>query len=153
MLESDYLAQFAQLIGDVDWDIMLPRQWQDFFEEKGHIPTCPDDDRSNQRFRLRTHGLLWFDDPLPAFPRPTGAIGIYTCDFSRQGCGILTSVPLLPGENVRVVLSTFWTELHVVRTRRITRQCFEVGMTLSRRHDPSESAFRDVPAVEESPSL
>lgn len=146
MLESDYLAQFAKLIGDVDWDIELPRQWSNFFDEKGHTPSCPSDERHNQRYRLRTHGLMYFENPLPAFPRSNDPAGVYTSDFSRQGCGILSSVPLFPGEEVRVLLPTFWTTLIVVRVRRITQRCFEIGLTLNRRLDPSLDAFGDATA-------
>jgi len=141
MLESDYLSQYTRLIGTLDWEIELPRQWANFFQEKGHSPSCAHDERANQRYRLRTYGALWFENPLPAFPRGIEPIGIYTCDFSRTGCGILASFPLYPGEQVRVVLPTFWTRLTVARARRITRRCYEIGLTLDQRCDPSAEAF------------
>ena len=146
MLEGDYLAQLAKLTGDVDWDIELPRQWSNFFDEKGHAPTCPSDERHNQRYRLRTHGLMYFVNPLPAFPRTKKPVGVYTCDFSRHGCGILSSAPLFPEEQIRVLLPTFWTVLTVVRVRRITKRCFEIGLKLNKRFDPSEEAFGELSA-------
>lgn len=144
MLESDYLAQYTDLINHLPWDIELPQQWTNFFKEKGHMPSCVGDERKHQRFRLRTYGVMTFWKPLPAFPRPTDVIGVYTSDFSRQGCGLLTSFPLLPEEEVRLVLPTFWAVLSVVRVRRITRKCYEIGTELMSRNDPSEEAFEKV---------
>ncbi len=144
MLESDYLAQYTALIHGLDWEIVLPREWADFFDQRGHAPSCQGDQRASQRLRLRTYGAMFIDDPLPAFPRPTHPIGVYMSDFSRQGCGFLNSFALLPEEQIRIVLPTFWVRLCVVRARRITKHCFEIGTVLKSRMDPSEEAFRNV---------
>jgi hypothetical protein len=68
-------------------------------------------------------------------------VGTYTRDFSRWGCGFLTTEQLFPEERVRIVLPTFWVQLLVVRTRRITSKCYESGGKLIRTYEPDPRAF------------
>ncbi len=142
MLEIDYSTQLGQLIQSIDWDIELPVEWSDYFEERGEIASYADDERHNQRLKIRTHGVLWFDRSLPFQPRGQEPVGIYTRDFSRQGAGFLMPYEVYPEEEVRIALPTFWVQLHVVRARRITSKCYEIGAMLLQRHDPSPDAFQ-----------
>ncbi|KAA1260671.1 hypothetical protein LF1_32110 [Rubripirellula obstinata] len=144
MLDSDYPTQFGDLIQSVRWDIELPMQWQDFFEQRGEVPSYVDDDRSSQRLKVRTHGIAWVERSLPFRSRSTEPIGVYTRDFSRNGTGFLSSFEIFPEENIRIVLPTFWCRLHVRRARRITSKCYEIGAALVSRHDPSLEAFEPV---------
>ncbi|MEM8666241.1 MAG: hypothetical protein AAGG48_01910 [Planctomycetota bacterium] len=141
MLEVDYSARFADVIGSIDWDIELPIEWKDYFDQRGEIPTYAQDERQNQRLKVRTHGLLWFDQALPFCARTNDPVGIYTRDFSRHGTGFLSPFEIYPEECVRVALPTFWVKLQVVRARRITSRCFEVGCELIERHDPAVEVF------------
>lgn len=141
MCDSDYSVRFAESIHAVDWDIELPVVWKDFFEEKGELPSYVEDARSNQRLRVRTHGIMWFESDLQFRPRTDRPIGIYTKDFSRQGIGVLSAMQLYPEETLRIALPTFWLQVRVSRVRRITSKCYEVGTTLLHRHDPSMAAF------------
>tara|TARA_R110002049_G_scaffold50370_2_gene142967 strand:+ start:19661 stop:19852 length:192 start_codon:yes stop_codon:yes gene_type:complete len=50
---------------------------------------------------------------------------------------MLVPFELYPVEQIRVALPTFWVQLEVVRARRITSRCFEIGTKLLKRHDPS----------------
>ncbi|QDV60985.1 PilZ domain-containing protein [Crateriforma conspicua] len=142
MLESDYLARFRQLTRSVSWGIELPSSWKNYFQEKGPSPSYPGDGRMHPRIRLRTHGVVFFDNPLPSVPRSSRPMGVYTKDFSRQGCGFLINEQLFPEEEIRLVLPSFWTRLTVVRARRITSHCYEIGATLNQRFDPEERAFQ-----------
>jgi hypothetical protein len=141
VLEIDYSTQLGELIQSVDWNIELPVEWSDYFEERGEIASYADDERHNQRLKIRTHGVLWFDRWLPFRPRTSDPVGIYTRDFSRQGAGFLMPFEVYPEEQVRMALPTFWVQLHVVRARRITSKCYEIGATLIQRHDPGPGAF------------
>jgi hypothetical protein len=141
MCDSDYSVRFAESIQSVDWDIELPIVWQDYFDEKGELPSYAEDARSNQRLRVRTHGIMWFESGLQFRPRTDRPIGIYTKDFSRQGFGFLSAIQLYPEEMLRIALPTFWLQVRVSRVRRITSKCYEVGTKLTHRHDPSMSAF------------
>lgn len=143
MLDKDYPTQFGELIHAVPWDIELPIQWIDYFEQRGEVPSFPSDARSNQRLKVRTHGAMWFEKSLPMCPRQGKPIGVYTKDFSRHGIGFLSPVELYPEECVRLVLPTFWTRLRVMRARRITSHCYEIGTLLMGRHDPDVAAFAD----------
>lgn len=145
MLEIDYSTQLGDLIQSVDWDIELPVEWSDYFDERGEVASYVDDDRNNQRLKIRTHGILWFDQSLPFCNRSENPLGIYTRDFSRQGAGFLSPFEIYPEERVRIVLPTFWVQLHVVRARRITSKCYEVGAMLVHRFDPGPDAFQ--PAI------
>ncbi len=141
MLEVDYSTRFGELIQSIGFDIELPVEWSDYFEERGEVPSFVEDERNNQRLKVRTHGVMWFDDCLPFLSRGDKAVGIYTRDFSRHGCGFLTPFEIYPEESVRIVLPTFWVQLHVVRARRITSKCYEIGASLVHRHDPTIDAF------------
>ena len=148
MLEIDYSAQLGRLIQSIDWDIELPLEWSDYFEERGEIASYVDDDRNNQRLKIRTHGILWFDESLPFCKRDRNPLGIYTRDFSRQGAGFLSSIEIYPEEVVRIALPTFWVQLHVVRARRITSKCYEIGARLLQRLDPHPDAFQRMKTVD-----
>ena len=141
MLEVDYPTRFGELIQSVDWDIELPVEWADYFEVRGESTAFSADQRMNQRLKVRTHGLLWVEHALSFRARPDKFVGTYTRDFSRHGCGFLTDWELFPEERVRIILPTFWVQLLVVRTRRITSKCYEIGGQLLHRHDPDRLAF------------
>ena len=141
MLEVDYSTQLGELIQSIDWNIELPVEWSDYFEQRGEIASYAEDERHNQRLKIRTHGVLWFDYSLPFCPRSADPVGIYTRDFSRQGAGFLSPFEVYPEERIRIALPTFWVQLLVVRARRITSKCYEIGATLTARHDPSGEAF------------
>tara|TARA_R110002111_G_scaffold24449_1_gene54256 strand:+ start:453 stop:902 length:450 start_codon:yes stop_codon:yes gene_type:complete len=142
MLDIDYPTQFGKLIQSVNWDIELPVEWNDYFDQRGAVASFMEDDRLSQRMKIRTHGIMLFERPLPFRARSEQEIGIYTRDFSRNGVGFLSSFELFPEEQVRIVLPTFWARLRVRRARRITSKCYEIGATLSSRHDPGPEAFQ-----------
>ncbi|MDA8744964.1 hypothetical protein N9N28_10065 [Rubripirellula amarantea] len=153
MLDFDYPTQLSEMIQSVGWTIELPVEWKSFFDERGEVPSYSEDDRHNMRLKIRTHGLMWFEETLPFCPRTTDPVGVYTRDFSRTGTGFLSSVELYPEETVRVALPTFWVQLKVVRVRRITSKCFEIGASLMKQHDPSPQAFGiPIPAIAAPPS-
>lgn len=141
MLEIDYSTQFGEMIQQMAWDIELPIEWKDYFDQRGEVTSFAEDERNNKRLKIRTHGVMWFDHTLPAHPRAESAVGIYTRDFSRQGSGFLSPFEIYPEEKVRVLLPTFWVQLKVVRARRITSKCYEIGSFLLSRHDASAEAF------------
>ena len=150
MLEVDYSTQLGELIQSVDWNIELPIEWSDYFEQRGEVASYPNDERHNQRLKIRTHGIMWFDQSLHFLDRSSDPVGVYTRDFSRQGAGFLVPFEVFPEEQVRIALPTFWVRLHVVRARRITSKCYEIGGVLLQRHDPSPGAFEAAPAGEPS---
>ena len=154
MLDADYSEQFCRLVSEIDWDIELPIEWKDYFQDRGETACFNDDERNNQRLKVRTHGILWFESSLPFCPRVKDPVGVYTRDFARNGIGFLAPLQLYPEEQVRIVLPTFWVQLEVVRTRRITSKCYEIGSRLLWKHDPSLDAFTPpIQATVSEPSL
>ena len=144
MLDQDYSVRFESLVGQTDYDIKLPPQWEHYFRERGQTPTYPNDQRGTQRLKVRTRGLLW-SESHPAFcVRPSGPIGIYTRDFARQGVGVLIAIEIYPEDVLRIALPTFWLRVKVKRVRRRTDRCYEVGCGLIQRFDPDLEAFRSV---------
>jgi hypothetical protein len=141
VLAQDYTKRLEEVIHQVPWDIELPTEWQDFFAERGEVPSFADDDRSNQRLKVRIHGVMWIESTLHFCKRSAAPSGIYTRDFSRQGAGLLCSFELFPEEVIRLALPTFWVQMRVVRTRRLTSKCYEIGTLLVARHDPNMDAF------------
>jgi len=65
MLEDDYSSRFNELIESILWEIELPRDWSDFFDQRGDTATFNGDVRHNRRMMVRTYGALWFDSPIP----------------------------------------------------------------------------------------
>lgn len=141
MLEIDYPTHFGRLIESTECEIELPVEWSDFFDQRGESPAYHDEERQHKRLMIRTHGLMWFERTLPFCDRPSDPAVIYTKDFSRQGMGFVAPLQIYPEEKVRLVLPTFWVQLHVVRARRITSMCYEIGATLTARHDATTDAF------------
>ena len=107
MLDIDYPTQFGQLIESVDWDLELPVEWKDYFDQRGEVASYADDSRASQRLMIRTHGILWFERSLPFCTRGADPIGVYTRDFSRNGTGFLCPFEIYPEEDIRIVLPTF----------------------------------------------
>ena len=145
MLAVDYQAKLEQLLHSLNWNIEIPDEWSDYFEDTGRPAVFADDQRHNQRLKIRTCGVMWFEKSLPIRPRSKEPFGIYTRDFSRQGTGFLSPCEIYPEEQVRIVLPTFWVQVKVARTRRINSHCYEVGAVLLLQHDPDEKAFMSSP--------
>ena len=141
MLAIDYRTKLEQLIHSIDWKIKIPDEWADYFEDTGRPAAFADDQRHNQRLKIRTCGILWFEKAIPIRSRQKTPMGIYTRDFSRQGTGFLSPCEIYPEEQVRIVLPTFWVQLRVARARRINAKCYEIGAVLSRQHEPDSDAF------------
>ena len=141
MLEDDYSSRFGKLIEAIDWDIELPRDWSDFFDQQGEMQSFKGDVRTNKRMMIRTYGIMWFEKKLPFCDRTSQPMGVYTRDFSRHGVGLLSPFEIYPEERIRVALPAFWVQLLVVRARRITSKCYEIGTELIQRHDPDPAAL------------
>ena len=148
MLENDYSSRFGELIESVVWDIELPRDWSDYFDQQGEMQSFKGDVRTNKRMMIRTYGIMWFEKTLPFRNRPTKPMGVYTRDFSRLGVGLLTPFELFPEEQIRVALPAFWVQLTVVRARRITSKCYEIGTELIQRNDPDPAALMSAIAAD-----
>ena len=141
MLAVDYQTKLAQLLHSMNWSIDIPDEWSDYFKDTARPAAFADDQRNNQRLKIRTCGVMWFEKSIPIRPRANEPLGIYTRDFSRQGTGFLCPCEIYPEEEVRIVLPTFWVQLRVARARRINRCCYEVGAVLILQHDPNSEAF------------
>ncbi|EMI53054.1 hypothetical protein RSSM_05518 [Rhodopirellula sallentina SM41] len=119
----------------------MPSAWDEFFSETGVVTNLDPERRGKQRRIVRLKGLMAIDQPLPSIARRKYFFGVYTKDFSKDACGVVTPFQLFPEERVRLVLPTFWLELRVVRCHRETKTCFDTGFELLHRHDPHRSAF------------
>ncbi|WP_236696355.1 PilZ domain-containing protein [Rhodopirellula islandica] len=141
MLDFDYPKHYAEVVRATDWEIDLPEAWSDFFHESGVAAVNYCDQRQAQRRIVRTCGVMYFEKALPSLPRAFHPIGVFTRDFSKNACGIVTPFELFPQEEVRLILPTFWLQLRVVRARRHQSKCYEIGMRLLHRNSPSREAF------------
>ena len=140
-----YRTKLADLIHSLDWRIEIQVEWTDYFEDTRRSASVSGDQRHNQRLKIRTCGILWFEKAIPIRSRKKTPMGIYTRDFSRQGTGFLSPCEIYPEEQVRIVLPTFWTQFRVARARRVNAKCYEIGTVLSRQHEPDSDAFVSVP--------
>jgi len=147
MLDGDYQRLLGTIMSSLSQQIRLPPEYEDFFTQTGPTAPYPNDMRSSARTRVRTHGVLLPESPLPAFPRDPEPIAIYTADFSKTGFGFVAAEQFYPGEDVRILLATFWMQVKIRRCRRLGESCYAAGGTLSCRHDPSPEAFDQIAAV------
>lgn len=141
MLAEDYSARFSALIESIDWQVELPRDWSDFFDQRGEAAAFAGDARNNRRLLVRTPGVLWFERPVPFRQSLREPIGVYSSDFSRRGIGFLAPFEIYPAEHVRIALPAFWVQVAAVRARRITSKCYEIGAELIQQHDPDPALF------------
>ncbi len=141
MLEDDYSSRFGELIESIVWDIELPRDWSDYFDVRGETASFKGDVRNNQRMMIRTYGAMWFEQSLPFCDRSSEPVGVYSRDFSRNGVGLLAPFELYPEERIQIALPAFWVQVLVVRARRITSHCYEIGTELIKRHDADPAAL------------
>lgn len=141
MLDTDYQQRLGSLITNTANGIQLPQGHEDFFEQSGPGTAIENDRRRAVRMKVRTTGILIPRRWLPAFARQAKPKTIYTKDFSKTGFGCIADQQFYPGEQVRILLATFWMEILVRRCRRLGPVCYELGGTLLERHDPSLDAF------------
>jgi hypothetical protein len=141
MLDFDYSDRLESLIQSLGWQIELPADWSNYFNETGDYGTYANDQRQNRRVKVRTLAVLHYERQLPSVPREPALVGVYTRDFSRRGCGFLCPHQIYPQETVRLILPTFWIRLEIMRARRIGPSCFEIGGELLEQNSPSVDAF------------
>ena len=111
MLEDDYTSRFGELIESIEWEIELPRDWADYFDQRGEVASYDDDERQNRRLKIRTYGAIWCERTLPFCTRGDSPIGVYSRDFSRTGLSFLSPTQMFPEEIVRLVLPAFWVRV------------------------------------------
>ena len=129
------------MIKSLDWKIQLPSLWSSFFKESGESAVLASDQRQSRRVNVRSLAVMRSEKVLKIVPRTREAVGVYSKDFSKRGCGFICPFQLFPEEIVLIVLPTFWIRLHVVRARRIGAFCYEVGGELLEQHKPDMQAF------------
>jgi hypothetical protein len=142
MLEIDYSEHFQQLKQAARWDVRMPESMSRFFEETGALASLSLDKRRAVRLRVRTNGVLVHEVALPAVERDLQPRGFFLADVSRHGASFISGGELLPMEEVRLYLPTFWLQVRVVRALRLGPACYQVGAELLRKHAPSPKAFK-----------
>ncbi len=77
-----YRTKLADLIHSLDWRIEIQVEWTDYFEDTRRSASVSGDQRHNQRLKIRTCGILWFEKAIPFRSHKKSSMGIYTRDFS-----------------------------------------------------------------------
>ena len=110
-------------------EIVLPDSWQDFFSEKGPLPTVSHERRQFARFRLRTVAAMRNLNDLPNLIRSKEWHKVFAKDVSRTGFSFLHSDQLFPGESIELVIDDSHRYLgRVRRCRKVSEKCYVVGM-------------------------
>jgi hypothetical protein len=124
-------GEIAQWIYALPCHVQLPRKLRDEFEKTGAVPVPADDVRRHRRVHCRGEkhrAALELRQTLPALGRETAWQGVYTSDFSKQGCSFLHGAVLYPGERLRLILLTgAQRTIEVAWCRRLDRTCYAVG--------------------------
>lgn len=142
MLAGTGERNVAQLLRELDCKIELPPPWRDnFFAEKGLLPTSFDERRRFVRFNWRQKGILYVCDSLPSLSRTQRMHVIYTCNIARSGVGFLHYEQLFPGEICELWLNDHKLTVEVAHCARLGPQCYMLGSQMAARQ-------RDVDLVE-----
>lgn len=141
MLEEPYQEKLDSILATINWSIELPPRLADFFSVRGDSQTTVQEERKHIRIRARAKCPGFFESTLPSLNRNVTFIPIYTSDFSRGGCGFLSSIQIFPTERLRLILPTFWLQLQIVRCRKLGVNCYEIGSELVSKNQPSPEAF------------
>ncbi len=124
-------GEIAQWIYSLPCLVQLPRKLREAFEKIGEAPVLADDARRHRRMYCRGEkhrAALGLSQSFPWLKRENGWQGVYTSDFSKQGCGFLHGAILYPGEKLRMVLLTgVERSIEIVSCRRLDKFCFAVG--------------------------
>ena len=121
----------ARWICSLPCHVQLPQKLRDEFEKSGAAPVPSDDVRRHRRIYCRGEkhrAALGLRRSLPALARETAWQGVYTGDFSKQGCSFLHATILYPGERLRLILLTGATRtIEVAWCRRLDKNCYSIG--------------------------
>jgi hypothetical protein len=124
-------AEIARWIYSLPCQVQLPARLREDFDKSGPLPVPEDDVRRHRRVHCRGEkhrAALGLRQTLPALFRETAWHGVFTNDFSKQGCSILHSGLLYPGERLRLVLLTgVERTIEVSWCRRLDKNCYSVG--------------------------
>lgn len=122
-------GQLNNTVGGSDLPLLvrLPESLRDFFAESGYLETVYGELRGQARLRVRCEALLKSDFVPPFLKIKQRLAKVLIKDLSRSGIGLLSHEQMWPGE-------TFWVGLHgrnlhvrVVRCRKLTDACYEIG--------------------------
>lgn len=152
MLGSNYPEDLQRVMQGLAWDIQLPPSLSNFFQETGASTSIVGDERRSARLLCRTRCIVIPERSLPTFPRLAIPVAAYLSDISRHGAGFVSTQQYFPEEIVRILLPTFWIRTKVTRGRYLGPKCFQTGVALLSRYDPSPEAFR-VTMAEIEPAL
>ncbi|XZE18879.1 PilZ domain-containing protein [Pirellulaceae bacterium SH449] len=141
MLDEAYKEKLDEVLNRVDGTLQLPNRLADFFSVRGDSQSSDHEERKHIRMRARTRCVGYVESSLPAMNRQRGEIPIYTADFSKGGCGFLSSIQLFPTEIIRLVLPTFWLKIKIVRCRKLGENCYESGGEIISKNQPCLEAF------------
>jgi hypothetical protein len=124
-------ADIARWIFSLPCHVQIPEKLRDDFEKTGAGSVPAADVRRHRRVYCRGEkhrAALGLKQSLPALARLSAWQGIYTGDFSKQGCGFLHSAILYPGERLPLILLTGSQRMiEVAWCRRLGKNCYVVG--------------------------
>ena len=130
MLRSSNEPDFDQLIQEYPLTVAIPPQTQLELRERGPVPTRNDDVRVAPRFRCKGPAILeWVESPI-AWSRSFPTSQVVVRNLSRTGFSLLTDRELFPEQVVRVYLSIATATARVIRARRLSSRCYDIGFRI-----------------------
>ena len=129
MLDCDRdVSLLVQAIDSLPCEIELPESWQDFFAQKGQLPTYPCERRRFPRFCLRTSAAMRLLQNIPELNRSGDWYKVLVKDVSRSGFSFLHSEQLFPLERLELVIDESHHYFGVVRQcRKVGPNCYIIG--------------------------
>jgi hypothetical protein len=146
-------GEIAKWIYALPCRVQLPAKLREEFEKNGVGGLPSDDVRRHRRIYCRGEkhrAALELRQTMPALARERAWHGVYTNDFSKQGCSLLHSGNLYPGERFRLILLTgVERTIEVAWCRRLDKSCFQVGTQFVESGTPPEAGANSL--YKESP--
>jgi hypothetical protein len=132
MLDADRREKMKAVIDALPCHVVLPPEWNDFFQRRG--PVTPREDDEPRRFvrqHFPTRAIMELATSLAAIPRDYAKYVVLMKDISRQGASFLHVAQLFPGERVELTLATGRIPYTVMRCRRHNDCCYEIGADIA----------------------
>ena len=133
MLEINDPLEVDKLLDELEDTITLPKEWAEFFEESGVLPTSFEERRQFARRRRRTKAVLEVKNSLSRVATRDPLCCVYLNDVSRSGVSFINARQLFPGDLVTVWTSTESFDVSLVRCQRHNEHCYAIGGVYNER--------------------
>jgi hypothetical protein len=116
--------------------VILPKELQKFYSERGYLATIPHEDRGHVRLNVRSKALIRFYPPVPGLQADLTSVDerqgtVLVKDLSKTGVAFLYHRQIFPSERFDILINGRALNATAVRCRRVGHLCYETGATIN----------------------